>query len=338
MFRPLALFSAIAVIATGFPGLAEATFRDDMVAEHIMPLAEATAVEAAGLDAVAGQYCAGDTDMAALQEQFYAVQDKLTRMQLLGFGPAELFNRKFRLNFWPDDRNAVNRQLRSLRNNADKIEAADFDITKQSVAVQGLPALERLLFEDGPALPGTTDCTLTMAITANMAGVAEAIAADWQRVDIMPETGEDEFEQTIFSAVYTQFELIADRKIKRILGETPADARPEQAEARRSKASMGNVVAGLDYVSEIMLEAPSPWSEKLGAIDGWVPFVKGLEQVRATANRYATRPMADLVTDEAARRDLEEMVSEIKELRRIMAQDFAPALGLTIGFNSLDGD
>ena len=58
-----------------------------------------------------------------------------------------------------------------------------------SVAIQGFPALERVMFDDGmiDGAEGRFRCALSAAITENIAGIAEAILTEWTERDTGPQ-------------------------------------------------------------------------------------------------------------------------------------------------------
>ena len=49
-------------------------------------------------------------------------------------------------------------------------------------------------------------------------------------------------------------------------------------------------------------------------------------------------PLSVAVAEPTARAQLEALVREFKGLRLLVAEQLAPALGLLIGFNAMDGD
>jgi predicted lipoprotein len=69
------------------------------------------------------------------------------RIQYVSFGPVDEDQRAFRIEYWPDKRNIVGRQLAGVlkEENEAALEPQHFATT--TVGVQGLPALDRLLFE-----------------------------------------------------------------------------------------------------------------------------------------------------------------------------------------------
>ena len=83
--------------------------------------------------------------------------------------------RRERLSFWPDPRGFVSRQLRLILVNKDEAVVQPGAIAKQSVAVQGLSALEALMtdkeFPLGPGEPSHYRCELAEAIATNVASV-----------------------------------------------------------------------------------------------------------------------------------------------------------------------
>ena len=77
------------------------------------------------------------------------------------------------------------RQLRLILVNKDEAVVQPGAIAKQSVAVQGLSALEALMtdkeFPLGPGEPPHYRCELAEAIAANVASVSDEIAAGWEK-------------------------------------------------------------------------------------------------------------------------------------------------------------
>ena len=64
----------------------------------------------------------------------------------LRFGPLVQGNRFERLSFWPDPRGVMPRQVQAVLKAADPALLAEGALAQRSVAVQGLPALEYVLY------------------------------------------------------------------------------------------------------------------------------------------------------------------------------------------------
>lgn len=60
-------------------------------------------------------------------------------------------------------------------------------------------------------------------------------------------------------------------------------------------------------------------------------------QARSTLEKLQM-PLADAVSDPDQRALVEQLQAELSALKQLLARDLAAALGLSLGFNSLDGD
>ena len=73
--------------------------------------------------------------------------DAWARAQLIKTGPLSLFLRYERFAYWPEARNVTQRMLDALIASNDPKELAPETLVRDSVAAQGLTALERLLYD-----------------------------------------------------------------------------------------------------------------------------------------------------------------------------------------------
>src|SRR3546814_13295273 len=102
--------------------------------------------------------------------------DAWTAVQHLRFGPSLLFLRYDRIEFWPDKRGVVRRHLSQLLSEQDAEALQLRPFANGSVAVQGFPGLERLLFEseaDTCAMPSGRD--VVRAIGTNLESIPRGL-------------------------------------------------------------------------------------------------------------------------------------------------------------------
>src|SRR6185312_13213928 len=80
--------------------------------------------------------------------QFAALATGWGRVQYISFGPIFEHQRAFRIEYWPDKRNVVGRQLAEVLKKQEHAALEPDRFATTTVGVQGLPALERMLFGD----------------------------------------------------------------------------------------------------------------------------------------------------------------------------------------------
>ena len=195
---------------------------------HIVPAYEKLSTATAVLARQAASSC---TDIGPLQRDWRSAMAAWQGAQHLRFGPVEWFNRLQRFTFWPDPRNTTARQLSNLFQKQRMPE----DMVMSSIAVQGLSAMERVLFEPKEAAKLATEpfrCTWLKTVTANLAGMADDILKDWRdpprrfAVQFGAAKGPDviyasaqEGTLDLFKSLHTAVELAADHKLARPLGD-----------------------------------------------------------------------------------------------------------------------
>lgn len=284
------------------------------------------------------------------------------RVQHIRFGPARTDNRWQRIAFLPDPRGVVRRQVAKMMAERAQGLLTIEAIAEQSAAVQGLPALELLLY--APAeneAPETLAyrCRLALAIAGHVQLLAGNMARDWTR----PEGG---WRQRLLSA-----------------GQGSSDYQsPNEAAAELVRT----LLTGLQILRE---EHLLPWLRAAEAKKTWagLPFERSgrsrdvvSTEILALRNLHKALHL-DLVVQELGFKDrskawmkgwiastydslerdaktlvlpsednLEALASEdnLKALRRsrfnanglrqLIGREIAPAAALTIGFNELDGD
>lgn len=224
---------------------------DAVVIPAYARFADATAALKTGAEGFCGDITADK--LSQLQQQYHAAMDAWQGVQHLQFGPITYFNWNFRLQYWPDDNGTGSRQLDALIAAGDAAALQPEQFGQQSVGVQGLPALERLLFTENSLdeLQGQPyRCQLVQAITRNIDEIGAGVHQRWveefrSTVASADERGffESSEDATIdfLKSVVESVRRVQTQKLQDVIGESQAAARARRAESWRADRSLRNL-------------------------------------------------------------------------------------------------
>lgn len=324
---------------------------------HITPrigaLADATAALHAALERFAT--APDSAGLTAARAAFAAAMDAWAGAQHLRPGPLLLEMRNDRFAFWPERRNIVGRQLGQLLTARDPKLLEPGAIAKQSAAVQGLTALERLLHEGGITAAsftgdaGTFRAKLAIAIARNAAAIAAELRDGWAELAPKLAAGEatpvganpTEAVNNLYASVVTMTQIVVDQKLLIPLGASAAEAKPALAEAVRSGRSLAMVAGNLQAIRAIMLGekggpgfaalAPDSAAGTAARADAAKAFDAALAAVKAI-----DRPLDRAVAE--TRPKVEAAFKAAKAAQTVVNFTLPPLIDVTLGFNELDGD
>ena len=167
-------------------------------------------------------------------------------------------------------------------------------------------------------------------------------------IDLLAEPGSDnlQFEDhadgtlVFFQGLHDSLQRIHDVNLKPVIGESAGHVRPELAESRPSGRSRRNIVVTLEALQALYLGEGGLGLGELAAI-----VDPGLDRLMRKALRLTLKtaqsidgPVEIAAADPALRPPVVKLATQTQALRQIVRDRLAPALGLAVGFNALDGD
>lgn len=322
---------------------------------YIVPAYRALTAATVVLEVRATAFCRAPTQtgLDRLRASFHVSMDAWQWIQTVRFGPVVYLTRSHRYQLWPDKRGTVNKHLRALLASKDReaLEAERF--ARASVAVQGLSALEILLFDSHAAAQdfqgedGAYACEVLQAIASNLARMSTQLTANWVQGDeayrhyiASAREGNAVFEEEraaggqLLSDLRTTLEVARQLKLDGPMGERIEQARPRRAESWRSRRSTQNIRRNLEGAHRLYQTAFAP---RLSGTNLDVEIEAAFESAVAAADQISL-PLADAVADPAQRAQVQSLRERIGVLETLFASRAAEALDLPMGFNSLDGD
>ncbi len=310
------------------------------VTRHVVPRFETLAATTAHLKEVAQTDCHADS--AVLRAAFHDGFDAWMAVSHLRFGPSEIDERAFALAFWPDTKGFTPKTLSRLITEQDPVVKNAQEFAQVSIAGRGFFGLEQLLYDPRISQLGDAAyrCALVQAVSIDMDAQADAILEEWTTEHATAMTAPDvagpyrtdlEALQTLFKALDSGLQFNAEARLGRPLG-TFDKPRPRRAEAHRSNRSLRHIDVSLRSLQELAdsLTAQSPSLRK--AFDD--AFALTLQQVQVLSDDPVFAGVADI----QGRFEIEILQQYIGRLREITTTELGPDLGVTGGFNALDGD
>lgn len=257
------LLSVVICLGLGVPGraMAEPPAADEiavrMVSDYVIPhyadLAVATEMQRRS-------WQDGCDDPETLRAAYHDVADAWAGTYFWNTGPITLLLRHDRFYHWPERRNAVGRGMTALLASEDEARLAPQHFATDSVAVQGLAALEYLLFSKANVQNNDYACKVGQAIAVNLNEIAQGTAVEWQdKVLPLLEAGQphplyfddaQELANNLYTDYLAGFTIIKDQKVLAVMGASADQARPKKAEAARSDRSLRNIIVNLDGLAE----------------------------------------------------------------------------------------
>lgn len=334
MLKRLSLMLAICAQSA----YADQTLVNQSLDEHILPKFDVLAEKTAILKEVAALHCA--PKKAELQSVYSDAFDAWIRASHIRVGPSEDEDRAFALSFWPDTKGFTNKALNALVREADPIVYNPEAFATLSIATRGFYAMEFLLYDPALHTDETAEyrCDLVRAIASEIHRNALAIKWGWQSYQDplrMPKPdgiykNEEEALQEVFKALNSGLQFTSQARLGRPLG-TFEHPRPRRAEARRSARSARHVELSLRSTYELAMILAQ--NEPKIAQDLVLAYDRAVELVGALND-----PDFSNVADPTGRFRIEILQQAVDRIREIVTLELAPALGVTAGFNALDGD
>jgi hypothetical protein len=301
--------------------------------------------------------CAKPSEAAleAAKVAFAAAVESWSKVEIFRFGPVNQAHRYERLFFWPDPKGIGLRQVQRALLKKDETVTSPDRLVEKSVALQGLPALEYLLYGKGAEDLTSGDpetgfrCNFALSVATGIERIAVAVAEDWREGSAYSKTfltpgpndplyrAPKDVTLELFKAFSGGIELMRDQKLGKPLGESPERARPRLAAFWRSGLSFPNMAGNLKGVRELFVGsgfAAIVAGESPGVEDS---ILFDLDRVIRILEAENT-PIAEAVQEPAQRNKLEALRVALKSARDTASSLIAQGAGLSFGFNAMDGD
>ncbi|MNI00025.1 imelysin family protein [Pseudomonas sp. ACN5] len=354
MFRPKLLFTSLAALALGAcsPQDPQAVTSAAIAKSVILPTYTRWVEADRQLAVSALAYCEGKETLETARADFLHAQKAWAELQPLLIGPLAEGNRSWQVQFWPDKKNLVGRQVEQLVSAQPQIDVAA--LAKSSVVVQGLSAYEYILFDSKPDVANVEQkskyCPLLIAIGERQKQLAEEILQTWNNTDGMlaqmskfPNQRYADSHEAIADLLRVQ--VTAIDTLKKKLGtpmgrQSKGVPQPFQADAWRSQSSLTSLEASLAAAKTVWegvdnkgLRGLLPSEQK--------PLADKIDAAYAASLKLFAgnqRSLTDMLNDEAGRQQLNELYDSLNVVHRLHEADLAKALGIQLGFNANDGD
>ena len=342
------------------------TLNDKVVQLHIIPGHKAFNDKALAFEKVVPQFCSNPSEqsLALLRERFREVNNAWMRIQHIKHGPIEENRRLYRIQLFPDKRNAVGKHLalQFKKMNFDKLTPKNF--SRLSAALQGINALENLLysprftfFELESEEKRKFHCGLLSGISLNLSNISTRLLAEWTTDESLYAkfvnekkyplkgsaeeqalTARTEITSRIFNGYYTQLQLILERKLLLPLGKSAERAKPHFSEAYLSQHSTQNIAINLQTLESLYELTYAPYLEM--KTNGEAVHKK-IKQAYADVHQQISllqAPLSQAVGDENLRPAVELLVKKLENLFELTIGEMRETIVIPMRFNSLDGD
>ncbi|OLP59315.1 hypothetical protein BJF93_04515 [Xaviernesmea oryzae] len=276
-------------------------------------------------------------------------------IEFVQVGPVLEDARMERILFFPDRKGLGLKQVQRILAQKDETALKPETLRVKSVAVQGLTALEFVLYGTGAETVATGEgafrCGYGAAIATNIERTAAELTAAWEAPDGVAHAwkvpGEDnpvyrdasEAATGLLGVLVHGVENVRDQRIRPFLADGLQDGagRPKQAIYWRSGLTMAAVsgnLAGLKRLFDVSdAGALLPEDKRAVETDIDALFVKVTGAAEAL-----NRPVAEVLSDRNARSQLDVLSVNVESLLDKLNKDFGGAIGLTAGFSFADGD
>jgi uncharacterized protein len=302
------------------------------------------------------------------RDAFADVVRAWSKVEILRFGPVAQDHRYERLFYWPDPKGLGLKQLRDALAKQDETLTLPDELAAKSVALQGVPALEYLLYGDGAEILAATNrvvdgqeplpqvggagafrCGFAQSIATNVERIAKNLTEGWREgsaaeKDVLSPGPDDPFYRTpkevtleLLKAFSGAIEEVRDQKLAKPLGATPDEAQPQLAAFSLSGLTLANIADNLAGVRELFVQsgfAALVHSESPGVEDSVIFDLDHAIDVI----RNIDKPFAEAARDEDTRGELEALRVSLKGAEGTAVDMISRAAGLSFGFNAMDKD
>lgn len=283
-------------------------------------------------------YCTKMTERDTVLEAFTATWLAWAPLDAYQFGPIETRAAALKVNFFPDKKNFVGRAVRNLLTRPAEEQADPTVIASSSAAAQGLPAIERLLFED------LKTCPALIGISGNLAQIGSDLYKDWFAEDgwaeLVKAAGPDnpvylsdrEFTRQIYTALSFSILRLKDHRISRPLGSYQRSF-PKRAEAWRAGLTNDILHAQIQGIADIVARG---FADAVPAV-AQARIDEAIADTQTRISRIGA-PFSEAMTDPTKRVRAEGIQSKLGDLQIRLDQHVGPALAVQAGFSAGDGD
>lgn len=294
-----------------------------------------------------------ETTLRQAQENFAQTALSWAHIEWLRVGPVMADYRLERVLFYPDRKGTGLRQVQRALAGQDGTAIDADSLSQKSVAMQGLGALEFLLFGTGyESLANPDDafrCQYTAAISTNLSQIALELIEGWQmgskaaddwlnpNPDNLLFRNDSEALNRLIGTLIHGMQAIRDIRLGRFLYEEPQKDRPKSAILWRSASTMAMIAQGLKGLAQFY--EVSDLTDYLPEDQAWLESSMNFEmaQTMRTADKF-NQPIAAILQDKTQRDRLLYLKLTMDFAIKRLDQEFAPALGLKAGFSFGDGD
>ncbi len=293
-------------------------------------------------------------NLEGAREAFAELVRTWSRIEFVQFGPVMEDNRGARILFFPDRRGIGLKQVQAILSDKDESAASQTELADKSVAVQGLGALEYVLYGTGAETLATAEgdfrCRFGEAITANVAKIAEAVSAEWdaddggivtrmtdpKASDPAYRTADDSLKE-IVGVFINGFEAIRDLRLKPAMGESEKAAKPKLFLFHRSELALASLRANFAGMKDLFTASNvgSLLPEAHAYLKDSILFE--FENADMALGKLSP-PLSEVVGDTSKRQNLTYLLIVTDSLQSQFAGQLSPLLGLSAGFSALDGD
>ncbi|MER9948097.1 imelysin family protein [Mesorhizobium sp. M0047] len=292
-------------------------------------------------------------ELDAARSEFSATVYAWSSAEIIGFGPIKDNNRLERMLFWPDRKGIGLKQVQAVLANKDSTATDPALLAGKSVAMQGLGALEFVLYGDGAdALTGRDDpyrCAYGAAIAGNIETMTGDVNDAWNKSNgfaaLWANPGPqnplyrdgNEAVTELVGVFINELEMVRDVRLKGFFGGKPDADKPKQAIYWRSQNTANSLAGNLSGIDALF--QASKLGDALPADARWMAESIHIQLINGIATAKSIQgPVDKALADPALRDKLDHFALITSSLSTLIGTRLTAEFGLTAGFSSLDGD
>lgn len=290
---------------------------------------------------------------AGVEQSFGNAVEAWSRVDFIREGPVLEKNRFERVLFYPDRKSTGMKQVQALLARPDEAATDPKNLAGKSVAMQGLGALEFVLFgtgaEEVTKEKGSFRCRYGLAVARNVEAIGSELEAAWTAADGVAlhwkepsrdnpvfRDGEEAVRALIGIHVHG-LEAVRDQRIRAFYQGKDGKLAPKAAVFWRSGNTIRAISANVAGLEELWKTADMGrlLPEDIRSVASSVTF-----DYKAASRALASlsQPTAEALADEKYRGKLDFVDLTLKDAIARINDDVGGAIGLGAGFSFADGD